>query len=142
MQNVPQGLPGLGNMATPQMKQGITSNPTNLSSPLVPQQVPVSNNNSASQNNNINRGRPVTAPANITMSSILPPLTDEVKLRLRQLIEEVSRNNVVLRDVTSLLSNQDKTTVRDSMNRIQEQYGNVDSIISYFYLLTKEWRWY
>ena len=137
VQNVPQGLPGLGNMATPQMKQGITSNPTNLSSPLVPQQVPVSNNNSASQNNNINRGRPVTAPANITMSSILPPLTDEVKLRLRQLIEEVSRNNVVLRDVTSLLSNQDKTTVRDSMNRIQEQYGNVDSIISYFYLLTK-----
>ena len=88
---MPQGLPGLGNMATPQMKQGITSNPTNLSSPLVPQQVPVSNNNSASQNNNINRGRPVTAPANITMSSILPPLTDEVKLRLRQLIEEKYR---------------------------------------------------
>ena len=137
VQTLPQSLPSLGNMATPQMKQGITTNPTNLSSPLVPQQMLVNNNNSGPQNSNVNRGRPVTAPANITMSSILPPLTDEVKIRLRQLIEEVSRNNVVLRDVTSLLSEQDKTTVRESMNRIQEQYSNVDSIISYFYLLTK-----
>ena len=95
---------------------------------------PAGNNNN---NNNNNRVRPVTAPANINMSSIIPPLTDEVKLRLRQLIEEVSRNNVVLRDVTNLLSPQDKTTVRESMNQIQEQYGNVDSVISYFYLLTK-----
>ncbi|CAG88858.2 DEHA2F04048p [Debaryomyces hansenii CBS767] len=72
-----------------------------------------------------------------SLSALLPPLTDEMKLQLRQLIEEVSRNNVALKDVTMLLSQQDKNAVRDTVVRISQQYANVDSIISYFYIITR-----
>lgn len=125
-----QGLPMIGTSNTPLMKPNMAPL-NNLSSPVPNQRGPVMNDSSAPP------GRAGPAAANPSLSSLLPPLTDEAKLRLRQLIEEVSRNNVLLRDVTTLLSPKDKGAVRDSMNRIQEEYGNVDSIISYFYLFTK-----
>lgn len=125
-----QALPMIGTSNTPVMKPNMNVQ-NNLSSPLMNQRGPVMNDPT------VPPSRPAQANANASLSSLLPPLTDEAKLRLRQLIEEVSRNNVLLRDVTTLLSVKDKGGVRDAMNRIQEQYGNVDSIISYFYLFTK-----
>lgn len=72
-----------------------------------------------------------------SVASIMPPLTDEMKLKLRALFEEVARNNVQLKDVTMLLSEKEKFQVKDIMTRITQQYANVDSILSYFYVLTR-----
>ncbi|KAI5963650.1 GAL11 [Candida pseudojiufengensis] len=134
MANMPHASPLLNNsVPATQLKPNAVQN--NLSSPLMNQRgaTAVVEN---MPNNNLG-GRPNTAPANVSVASLLPPLTDEAKLRLRQLIEDVSKNNVLLKDVTTLLSPTDKSNVREAMSRIQEQYGNVDSIISYFFLLTK-----
>lgn len=80
-------------------------------------------------------GRPNTTANPI--NNILPPLNDEMKVRLRKLFEEVSRNTVPLRDVTLLLSPQDKKAVGETLAKISQQYANVDTILSYFYVLTK-----
>ncbi|CCE82088.1 Piso0_002784 [Millerozyma farinosa CBS 7064] len=72
-----------------------------------------------------------------TVSGLLPPLTEEMKLQLRQLIEEVSKTNVALKDMTMLLSQQEKNSVKESIVRISQQYANIDSVISYFFILTR-----
>ncbi|KAI5968662.1 GAL11 [Candida margitis] len=125
-----QSSPMIGTSNTPLMKPNAPAQ-KNLSSPLINQRDTVMTEPT------VPPSRAAPGGPNAGLSSLLPPLTDEAKLRLRQLVEEVSRNNVLLRDVTTLLSPKDKGAVRDAMNRIQESYGNVDSIISYFYLFTK-----
>ncbi|EDK37188.2 hypothetical protein PGUG_01286 [Meyerozyma guilliermondii ATCC 6260] len=67
----------------------------------------------------------------------LPPLNDEMKMKLRQLVEEVARNSIALKDVTMSLTGPQKDAVRDAVMRISQSYSNVDSIISYFYILTR-----
>lgn len=118
---------GQQGMAHPQM--------SNQGTPML-QQRPASSAGLPMNNNNVNAPNQKQAAMG-SLSSILPPLTDEMKLQLRLLIEEVSRNNVALKDVTMLLSQQDKNTVRDTIVRISQQYANVDSIISYFYIITR-----
>lgn len=71
-----------------------------------------------------------------SMTSVMPVLTDEMKMKLRTLFEEVSRNNVNLKDVTMLLSEKEKLEVKESMAKITHQYSNIDSILSYYYALS------
>ncbi|ODV80950.1 GAL11-domain-containing protein [Suhomyces tanzawaensis NRRL Y-17324] len=159
---VQQQLPMMGNMnmgQTPAMKSQVQMN--TLSSPLMAQrggpmnQMQMNNTNAMNPNANFaNQTQPQNSQnqqnqqgqqndqanrlnARNSIAAILPQLTDDMKLRLRQLLEEVSRNNVVLKDVTSLLSAQEKTKVRETMVKIAQQYSNVDNIISYFFILTK-----
>lgn len=80
------------------------------------------------QNNRVGSG---------SLASVMPTLTDEMKMKLRALFEEVARNNVQLKDLTMLLSEKDKAQVKECMVRITQQYANVDSILSYFYVLTR-----
>lgn len=72
-----------------------------------------------------------------SVSLVLPPLTDEMKVKLHALFEEVARNNLQLRDMTHQLSEADKAKVKDTMTRIAQQFANVDSVLSYFYVLTR-----
>ncbi|KAM9908077.1 hypothetical protein OXX79_000585 [Metschnikowia pulcherrima] len=71
------------------------------------------------------------------MASVMPVLTDEMKMKLRSLFEEVARNSVHLKDVTMLLSEKEKLEVKESMAKITQQYSNIDSILSYYYVLTR-----
>ena len=122
---------------SPQLQQRMVNNvqPNNTSATMNINQHPTVNNNvqpgaNASTNNNgINAAN---------FNQILPPPTEEMKAKLRQLIEEVSRNNnVLLKDQTHTLSAMDKNIVRESIMRISQQYADVDKIISYFFLLTR-----
>lgn len=83
----------------------------------------------------VNLAQPSMRPSGA--QAALPPVTDDMRLKLKQLVEEVSRNHVALRDVTMLLSPNDKNSVRESMMRISQQYSSVDSIITYFYVTTR-----
>lgn len=122
MGQIPQQLPMMNNMNV---------NP----SPVMGQRPTMATNGNQM---NINRPQSVNNGNNTgSIASLLPPLTDDMRLKLRQMIEEVSRNNVSLKEVSNLLSQADKNTVRETMIKISQQYGNVDSIISYFYILTK-----
>lgn len=148
-----QGLGNFPDQLNPQMMNA---------SPMIPQQVPPSQpqlqqqqqqqqqrqfNMTPQLGNNQLNGTPAASaqaaggagarPANNSMSAIIPPLTDEMKAKLRKMFEEVSRNNVALKDVTQLLSQQEKTQVGEILAKISQQYVNVDSILSYFYVLTK-----
>ena len=69
--------------------------------------------------------------------AVLPVVTDDVKLKLRQLVESVSRHHVALKDETLTLSINEKKIVRDSIMAISQQYASVDSIITYFYVTTR-----
>lgn len=133
----PQQLPMLNNnqlnnnqIPSPMMKQG----QVNLTSPVMNQRQPVQQTQPQ---------RPTTQPNNAPVRpgsggpNNLPTLTEDMKVRLRQLIEEVSRNHVNLKDVTNVLSPQDKNLVKETMQKVSQQYSTVDSIISYFFILTK-----
>lgn len=79
------------------------------------------------------------APAGLggtPMQSFLPQLTDEMKQRLQTIGAEVSQKQVPLKDVTMLLSDQEKATVRELMGQLASQYQNVDHILTYFYVLS------
>jgi mediator of RNA polymerase II transcription subunit 15 len=120
---------------SPQLQQRMANNvqPNTTSATMnINQHPPVNNQPGATANTN-NNG---INPANF--NQILPPPTEEMKVKLRQLIEEVSRNNnVLLKDQTHTLSAMDKNIVRESIMRISQQYADVDKIISYFFLLTR-----
>ncbi|KAF7584098.1 Mediator complex subunit 15 family protein [Clavispora lusitaniae] len=116
------------------------------SSPVMQQPVPASAMNQQMYAQNMQqKSAPVQAanpvpqvrPAPLALAGGMPPLTDEMKMKLRSLFEEVSRNNVQLKDVTMLLSEKDKAQVKETMARISQQYANVDSVLSYFYVLTR-----
>ncbi|CUM45632.1 uncharacterized protein AC631_04667 [Debaryomyces fabryi] len=130
-----QQLPMINNMQMGNQQPMPHTQMNNQSSPMMQQRaantpgMPMNNNNP----NDVTKKQAAMG----SLSALLPPLTDEMKLQLRQLIEEVSRNNVALKDVTMLLSQQDKNAVRDTVVRISQQYANVDSIISYFYIITR-----
>lgn len=70
------------------------------------------------------------------MLSFLPPMTDEIKLRLQNISAEVAQSKVPLKDVTMLLSDAEKLRVRDMMQQLLQQYQNADNILGYFYVLS------
>lgn len=107
-----------------------------MSSPqkMMNQPIPMQNNfvNKAPVNQNQNQAM------NLNPSQILPPPTDEMKAKLRQLIDEVSRNNnFLLKDLTNTLTEKEKLKVKELIVSISRQFADVDRIISYFYLLTR-----
>lgn len=68
---------------------------------------------------------------------ILPTLTDDLKQRLRKLVEKILKNNIYLRDITSLLSEKEKSLIRETFIKVTQQYSNIDSVISYFFIITQ-----
>lgn len=127
-------LPLMGQMTTqanttPMLNQG-TMNQQQMFSPMMAQKLPQAQQAGNNVNNN-KQMRPNAAP------SFMPPLTDEMKMKLRSLFEEVGKNSLPLKDMTMVLTEKDKSFVKESMARITQQFANVDSILSYFYVLTR-----
>ena len=75
------------------------------------------------------------APNAAPMLSFLPQLTDEMKMQLQSVSAEVARSKVSLKDVTMLLSDQEKARVRELAGQLALQFQNVDNIVGYFYVL-------
>lgn len=76
-----------------------------------------------------NQNRPSSGP-------LLPPLTEEMKLQLQSIGAEVAQKNPPLKDLTLLLSDQEKIRVKEILTQLAHQYQNVDNILSYFCVLT------
>lgn len=70
------------------------------------------------------------------LSSLIPPLTDEMKLQLQSLGAEIAQKQQPLKDITLLLSEADKARVKELMAQLAQQALNVDNILTYFYVLT------
>lgn len=79
---------------------------------------------------------PAAQPA--LMGARMPAFTEEMKVRLQQLFQEVQRNNVVLPDVTNELLYQDRQTVLEQIVRISQQYATIDRYITYFYMISND----
>lgn len=129
----PQQSPMMGNMQQPNaasmMNQG---NNQPLFSPVMQQKFPM-------QGQQVNLGN-VNAPLNqIRRPQGVPPITDEMKMKLRSLFDEVARgDSFQLKNHTTSLSDQDKLRMKDLMVKINQQYANVDSVLSYYYVLTSD----
>lgn len=69
----------------------------------------------------------------------MPTLTDEMKMKLRGLIEEVAAqsSSTQLRDMTMLLAEKDKQEIKETMTLMKQQFASIDSLISYFYAYTQ-----
>ena len=132
----PQQLPVMHNINMNNNQSPMMNNQRPMSQGPPPAQPQPQAPTQARQQPPFNQGNMANRPNN-TGTPMLPMLTDDMKVRLRQLIEEVSRNNVALKDVNNILSQQDKNIVRATMIKISQQYANVDSIISYFFILTR-----
>lgn len=133
------GLNGLGPPAPAPYKTALPVIPFRNANGMIPDHL------QQQQGHNQSYKQPVAPGVNVAQPSMrpsgaqaaLPPVTDDMRIKLKQLVEEVSRNHVALRDVTMLLSPNDKNSVRESMMRISQQYSSVDSIITYFYVTTR-----
>lgn len=127
-QAIPHLLPMMGQMAQPNATPMVNQAGMNFS-PMMAQKGMANQQPAANLSQNALRQN--------STASFMPPFTDEMKLKMRALFEEVSKSNVPLRDVTMLLSEKEKFQVKDLMNRVNQEYANVDSIMSYFYVLTR-----
>ena len=72
-----------------------------------------------------------------SFASSMPPLREDLKIQLKELSKEVFRNSAPLKDVTAVLSPQDKNTVKEYVARIIHQFANLDSIISCFFIIAR-----
>lgn len=128
-----QQSPMMGNLqqpnATPLMNQGPNQA---MFSPVVQQKAPGQGPqaNAAGLNAQQNQAR---RPQGV------PPVTDEMKMKLKSLFDEVARgDSFQLKNHTMSLSDKDKLRVKELMVKINQQYTNVDHVLTYYYALTRD----